>query len=508
VRVESYKRKSTVCDHMGSHSHHFINNQRQSGERGELWRSIVMRSHGFAFTSCHVINIRNKQSWKSSNAKQASNQTCELNETVISKYDHESMNNIKMNHTFLQTEPGIWLNGATTRELITRQASHYEDDFPLEFDTGLTLFVAAICIVAFLYALWATIYANWGCGLCAFIAAACAVCATWGGTARTKEVNSGGNWTAVGFGAFFFILSYLLMIAFAVGPDSEKFERRNQSHRQSYLENDSRQHVGCFYLNVSAIATLLALIPGMVVLAVYCKRMNVVEQHEYYGPMYISGYQTEFYRWYEPCLNDEGTCRGFYGQLNVSWGMEWGCPDYTDRWCSDVATDHDCTRDVCRHPDVGGYGSSYIWEDDDDDDCGEEEAYPEDQQAAEQCIIDKYELIDWLDELQNESHDYNRSETPEEASTAWPQVNMYGNCDTCTAKVKVPLDSAQDLKPIGIGLTLGGVVTDALLVCIFLLSRLVFCKKTSQVSQIQPSASSFTVTEPPLRYWDGKTQIP
>jgi hypothetical protein len=151
---------------------------------------------------------------KSSNAKQASNQTCELNDTVISKYDHESMNNIKMNHTFLQT----------TRELIIRQASCYEDDFPLEFDTGFTLFVAAICIVAFLYAMWATIHANWGCGLCAFIAAASAVCATWGGTARTKEVNSGGNWTAVGFGAFVFILSYFLMVAFAVGPDSQKFE--------------------------------------------------------------------------------------------------------------------------------------------------------------------------------------------------------------------------------------------------------------------------------------------
>jgi hypothetical protein len=467
-----------------------------------------MRSHVFAFTSCHVINIRKKQSCEVKHAKQASNQTCELNDTVLSKYDHESMNNINMNHTFLQTEPRLWL---TARELITRQASYYEDDFPLEFDTGLTLFVAAICIVAFLYAVWATIYANWGCGLSAFIAAACAVCATWGGTARTKEVNSGGNWTAVGFGAFFFIMSYFLMIAFAVGPDSEKFERWNQCHRQSYVENDGREHAGrCFYLNVSAIATLLALIPGMVVLAVYCKRMNVVEQHEYYGPMYISGYQTDFYH-DDPCLNDEGICAGFHGQLNVSWGMEWGCPDYTDRWCSDVATDHDCTKDVCHHP--GGYGGYSHG-----DECGEEEAYPGGQQATEQCIIDKYELSDWLDELQSDHHDYNRSETPEEASTDWPQVTMYGNCDTCKAKVEVPIDSAQDLKPIGIGLTLGGLVTDALLVCIFLLSRLVFCKKTRQVSQtkpsttsvsqIQPSTSSFTATEPPLRYWDGNTQNP
>jgi hypothetical protein len=267
-----------------------------------------------------------------------------------------------------------------------------------------------------------------------------------------------------------------------------------ESHGES---NDGTK---CFYLNVSAIATLLALIPGMVVLAVYCKRMNEVDQHEYYGPMYISGYQTEFYRWYEPCLDDEGTCRGFYGQLNVSWGMEWGCRGYTDRWCSDTATDHDCTTDVCHHP--GGYGG-YVW--DDDDECGEEEAYPEGQQAAEQCIIDKYGLFDWLDELQSDNHNYNRNETPEEATTAWPQVNMYGNCDTCKAKFEVPLDSAQDLKPIGIGLTLGGLATDALLVCILLFSR---CKKTPQVSQIEPSSSIFTVTEPPLRHWDGKTQIP
>jgi hypothetical protein len=415
-----------------------------------------------------------------------------------------------MNHTFLQTEPGLWLTGATTRELITRQASYYEDDFPLEFDTGLTLFVSAICIVGFLYAVWAALYTKMiACGLCAVVAAASAVCATWGGTARTKEVNSGGNWTAIGFGTLVFILSYILMIAF-VGNDRETRERRRQSYlgndgREqvlSYPENDGKEQVGCFYLNVSAIATLLALIPGMVVLAVYCKRMNVVDQYEYYGPMYISGYQTEFYSWYEPCLDDEGTCRGFHGQLNVSWGMEWGCPDYTDRWCSNVVTDHDCTQDVCHHP---NYESSFLWEN--NDECGDEEAYPEGQQAAEQCIINKYELFDWLDELQSDNHDYNRNETPEEASTDWPQAIMYGDCDTCKVKAKVPLESAQDLKPIGIGLTLGGLVTDALLVCMFLFSRL-FRKKTRQVSQIEASTSNFTVAEPPLRYWDGKTQIP
>jgi hypothetical protein len=442
--------------------------------------------------SHRVVNNQNSQS---SNAKQAGKQTCKQtckrNDKVISRYDHESMNNIRMNHTFLQTEPGLWLSDATTRELVTRQASYYDDDFPLEFDTGLTLFVAAICIVAFLYAVWATIYTmNWVCGLFAFVAAASAVCATWGGTARTKEVNSSGNWVAMGFGAYVFIVSYIILMV--------AFKRRYESHHESYPKNYGTR---CFYLNVSAIATLLALIPGMVVLAVYCKRMNEVEQYEYYGPMYISGYQTEFYRWYEPCLDDVGTCRGFHGQLNVSWGMEWGCPDYTDRWCSDIATDHECTKDVCHSPQSGYDG--YSWED--REECEEEEAYPEGQQAAEQCIIDKYGLFDWLDELQSGNHTYNRNETPEEATTDWPQVKMYGNCDTCKAKVEVPLDSAQDLKPIGIGLTLGGLATDALLVCILLFSH---CKKTRQVSQIEPSTSIFTVTEPPLRHWDGKTQIP
>jgi hypothetical protein len=391
------------------------------------------------------------------------------------------MNNVKMNHTFLQTEPGLWLTNSATRELLTRQTSYYEDDFPLEFDTGFTLFVTATCIVGFLYAVWAALYTeNIGCGLSAFVAAASAACATWGGTARTEEVTSGGSWTAIGFGAFFFILSYVLMIAIF----SEKGGQRNQ--------------YACFYLNVSAIATLLALIPGMVVLAVYCKRMKVVDQYEYYGPMYISGYQTEFYHWYEPCLDDRGTCRGFHGQLHVSWGMEWGCPDYTDRWCSNaVMTDHDCTKDVCHHPDVYGYYE-----------CGDEEAYPDGQQATEQCIINKYELFDWLEDLQSHNHGYNRNETPDEASTAWPQAIVYGDCDTCKAKVEVPLQSAQDLKPIGIGLTLAGLVTDTLLVCMLLLSRLlvVFSKKTRQVSQTEPPASTFEL--PPLPYWDGKMQIP
>jgi hypothetical protein len=226
---------------------------------------------------------------------------------------------------------------------------YYEDDFSLEFDTGFTLFVTAICIVGFLYAVWAARYTKIiRCGICAFATAASAVCATWGGTARSKEVNSFGNWTAIGFGVFIFIVAYICMIGFV----NDKRERMNQSYR----ENNVRHRVADFYLNVSAIATLLALIPGMVVLAVYCKRMNEVEQHEYYGPMHISGYQTELYRWYEPCLNDEGICRGFHGQLNVSLGMEWGCPDYTDRWCSDVTTGHECTKDVCHHP--GGCGGN------------------------------------------------------------------------------------------------------------------------------------------------------
>jgi hypothetical protein len=105
---------------------------------------------------------------KSSNANQA--KVCERNNKVISKYDRESIINI------LPTEPGLWLTGATARELINRQASYYEDGFPLEFDTGFTLFVTAICIVGFLYAVWAAIYTKviW-CGHCAFIAATSAV---------------------------------------------------------------------------------------------------------------------------------------------------------------------------------------------------------------------------------------------------------------------------------------------------------------------------------------------
>jgi hypothetical protein len=361
---------------------------------------------------------------------------------------------------------------------------YYEDDFPLEFDTGFTLFVTAVCIVAFLYAVWVAMYTKIiGCGLCAFVAAASAVCATWGGTARTKEVNSWGNWTAIGFGVFVFIWSYILMISFV----NEKREQRSQRD----LESDVPHQVAYFYLNVSAIATLLALIPGMVVLAVYCKRMEEVEQYEYYGPMYISGYQTELYNWY-----DGGACRFFHGQLNVSWGMEWGCPDYIDRWCSDVATDHDCTKDLCHYPAYDSAPSESG--NDNDDECGEKEACTDGRQAAEQCIIDKYELFDWLDELQSDNHNYNRNETPDEATTAWPQAIMYGNCDTCKAKVEVPLESAQDLKPIGIGLTLGGLVTDALLVCVLLLSRTGLCKKTRQVYQTKPSTTSFK---------DGKTPI-
>jgi hypothetical protein len=43
-----------------------------------------------------------------------------------------------------------------------------------------------------------------------------------------------------------------------------------------------RQQVDCFYLNVFGITTLFALIPGMLVLVIYCKRMKVADQYEYY----------------------------------------------------------------------------------------------------------------------------------------------------------------------------------------------------------------------------------
>jgi hypothetical protein len=78
---------------------------------------------------------------------------------------------------------------------------------------------------------------------------------------------------------------------------------------------------------------------------------------------------------------------------------------------------------------------TFWWESDSDDECGDEEACPHGQQAAEQCIINKYELFDWLDEPQSDNHGYNRNETSEVARTAWPQAIVFGDCDTCKAKV-------------------------------------------------------------------------
>jgi hypothetical protein len=37
-----------------------------------------------------------------------------------------------------------------------------------------------------------------------------------------------------------------------------------------------------FYLNVLGITTLFALIPGMLVLVIYCKRMKAVDQFAFY----------------------------------------------------------------------------------------------------------------------------------------------------------------------------------------------------------------------------------
>ncbi len=47
-------------------------------------------------------------------------------------------------------------------------------------------------------------------------------------------------------------------------------------------ETNMRHQVAFFYLNVLGITTLLALIPGMVVLVVYCQRMKVVDKFAFY----------------------------------------------------------------------------------------------------------------------------------------------------------------------------------------------------------------------------------
>jgi hypothetical protein len=84
-------------------------------------------------------------------------------------------------------------------------------------------------------------------------------------------------------------------------------------------------------------------IPGLVLLAMYCKLMETSENFTYHGPMYITGYIVEtktFVHTTQYSGTDEYS--RYYGMPKVTWGGEWGCPSDPTIWCETYVVDDQC----------------------------------------------------------------------------------------------------------------------------------------------------------------------
>ena len=196
-------------------------------------------------------------------------------------------------------------------------------------------------------------------------------------------------------------------------------------------------------------SSVLLLLPGFVLLTMYCSLMRTTEQYDYYGPMYVINVSVSV-------ISFQGLHR-YYGYPIVAWGNEWGCPS-NNVWCeSKVDKFYRC--EFCWPP---GEGMGCM-------DGTEDDAW--------NCILGMYGLDD--DPLDDE---YDQHVSPNDSNY------FYGDCDTCSASVIDYVDYAMNLKKVGSIMSITGAVLLGLAGCIAVLvwtAQNCHCRGTSSVQQDQ-----------------------
>ena len=105
----------------------------------------------------------------------------------------------------------------------------------------------------------------------------------------------------------------------------------------------SKHTIHCVVLLFS---TLLLIIPGMVVLSIYCKHMDLLQKYTYYGSMRITGVTTfteSANGVQKKNKNKEPLAQYYMGAVQVSWGRQWGCSQSPEVWCETYVYVDDCS---------------------------------------------------------------------------------------------------------------------------------------------------------------------
>uniref|UniRef100_A0A7S4J319 Uncharacterized protein n=1 Tax=Odontella aurita TaxID=265563 RepID=A0A7S4J319_9STRA len=333
------------------------------------------------------------------------------------------------------------------RGLVSSSSSPHGDSFPISYDVGFITFLALACSICVIHAIVSAcvrrkkLFSGSGSSIschrlgpiaalvAALLLGASAGLVTFGGVCipRNSGADRADAMGATIFGAVGVVLFgiIVMLVHFDCLPENESYPC------SSVLAN----------VGISA-ATCLLLIPGLTVLAIYCRRMVEVEKFAYHGPMRITGHAVEFFEG-ERCKRGS-ICNGFKGRLEVEYGYEWACAS-PSIWCRSIVFDDDCHANTCE--DVGSGTetrcSIHIQTD------------QEAQSEAKACMETKYELRLWFNTIDLDKREFDRKQPPLDDPN-WPWVEMYGDCDSCSAAFSVPLESALGIKPIGVGLSIAG----------------------------------------------------
>ena len=187
-----------------------------------------------------------------------------------------------------------------------------------------------------------------------------------------------------------------------------------------FLEPYGRIHI------IYVLSTAFLVIPGLVLLAMYCRYMDSVQDYSYFGPMKIIGYAVEYSAFHN------------YGMPQVGWGFEWACPFYPTKWCEDTVVIMECEE--YEEANAGADHARSV-------------------EAATNCVRNKYNISYWEDVVGFPDAEYDETVSPDEDPN-WPFGEFYGDCSSCTAMERDALqdkaDNADTFKRLGGGLAIAG----------------------------------------------------
>jgi len=213
--------------------------------------------------------------------------------------------------------------------------------------------------------------------------------------------------------------------------------------------------VFCVMSGVWSLASL-CMIGGFVLLASYSNQMMVVERYSYYGPMRV----TEFLVVRDDMLSEnaflcsEMPCsyEGYRADLRLEFGYRWGCPCFSNKYCTSFDTFRPCNVRVC----------------DNRDGCSEKQRTAAHERAV-LCLEGFHENAVNLANLT-----YEPVKSPLDDSD-YPTINAFGDCDKCDAKISLPLQNIKALNAVGFIMSLAG--SCALATLVMWVGIKAFCEK-------------------------------